>query len=70
MFAKPNELFNFEKFDEYLYFVENNVIKYFHDKDIVKKRFLRANRLDGLCPKINLKTGLYNFYQYAKKNWK
>jgi hypothetical protein len=20
-------------------------------------------------PKINLKTGLYNFYQYAKKNW-
>ena len=21
-------------------------------------------------PKINLKNGLYNFYQYAKKNWK
>ena len=68
MFAKPNELFNFEKFDEYLYFVENNVIKYFHDKDIVKKRFLRANRLDGLCPKINLKTDFFYSYQKVAGN--
>ena len=63
-FSNPNESFNFEKKDEYLYFVENKVIKYFNDKNIIQKRFLRANKLTGLCPKIDFKTDF--FYSYKK----
>lgn len=63
-FAKPNEIFNFEKNDEYLYFVEDKIIKYFYNKDIVEKRFLRAKSLAGLCPIINFKASF--FYSYKK----
>ena len=65
-FSNIKEEFNFEKKNEYLYFVEDKVIKYFSDKDIIKKRFLRAKSLTGLCPVINLKTDF--FYSYEKVN--
>ena len=38
-FSNPSERFNFEKIDEYLYFVENKVIKYFNDQKLLKKEF-------------------------------
>lgn len=63
-FNRSDEIFNFEKKDEYLYFVENKVIKYFQDKNIVKKRFLRSKILVDLCPNIIKKTE--NFYTYEK----
>jgi len=63
-FSNPKELFNFEKTDEYLYFVENKVIKYFNDPKIIEKRILRANNLGDLCPDISFKTKF--FYSYHK----
>ena len=63
-FSNPIEPFNFEKIDEYLYFVENKVIKYFNDPKIIKKRILRANSLGYLCPEIVHKTKF--FYSYQK----
>ena len=65
-FSCQKQLFNFEKIDEYLYFVENKVIKYYKDKNIVKKRSLRAKLLRGLCPQIQSQTNF--FYSYKKIN--
>ena len=62
--SKQKELFNFEKTDEYLYFVENKVIKFFQDKKIITKRCLRAKQLNGLCPRIESETEF--FYSYKK----
>ena len=56
--------FDFSKGNEFLYFVENKVIKYFADEKITENRFKRANILKGLTPKIDS----YNnhFYSYEK----
>ena len=62
--SKQKELFNFEKKDEYIYFVGNKVIKFFQDKKIVHKRCLRAKELNGLCPSIENETNF--FYSYAR----
>ncbi len=62
--STAKEVFNFEKIEEYLYFIENKVIKYFYNKLIVKKRIARATILDNLCPKIEFKTDF--FYSYKK----
>ncbi|MCK4752968.1 MAG: NTP transferase domain-containing protein, partial [Planctomycetes bacterium] len=60
-----NEMkFDFSKGDEFLYFVDNKVIKYFANADIAKKRCERAELLKGLCPKI--KAHRNNFYSYDK----
>jgi len=60
LFSYKNEIFNFEKTNEYLYFVNDKVIKYFHDTSVIKKRFLRSIKLKQLCPKVELKTN--HFY--------
>ncbi len=56
--------FDFSKGNEFLYFVEDKVIKYFANEDIVKKRYLRAKILGNLCPEIMSVMG--NFYSYKK----
>ena len=52
--------FDFSKDDEYLYFVNNNVIKYFTQHDIAEKRFLRSKALFGFVPEtLNYRNGFY-----------
>lgn len=56
--------FNFSKDDEFLYFVNGNVIKFFADSNIIQNRYERALSLQGLCPKIECFKS--NFYSYKK----
>lgn len=61
------EKFDFNKKDEFIYFVNDRVIKFFADEKIVKNRYERATiYLKGLCPQIEGYRG--NFYSYKKIN--
>ena len=62
-FSGGKEKFDFSKTDEFLYFVNGRVIKFFADKSITEKRYHRAtNGLKGLSPSIEGHRG--NFYSY------
>jgi len=50
-YRRETNSFDFSKTDEYLYFVENNVIKFFTNKEVAIKRCIRAKKLEGLVPK-------------------
>jgi NDP-sugar pyrophosphorylase family protein len=63
-FSGGNVKFDFSKGDEFIYFVNGKVIKYFADREIVDNRHQRAIHLKGLCPEIENKKG--NFYSYKK----
>lgn len=63
-FSGSEKEFDFSKSDEFLYFVNGMVIKYFADLEIVRKRCERAELLKGLCPKIEAERN--NFYAYKK----
>ena len=65
-FSKSISQFDFSKKDEYIYFVNNNVIKYFSDANIVKNRVLRAKLLNNLAPNIN--QSYKYFYSYKLIN--
>lgn len=57
--------FDFSKGNEFLYFVNNRVIKFFADRSITDKRHHRSKRaLKGLTPVIEAKRG--HFYSYMK----
>lgn len=56
--------FDFSKSDEFLYFVNKDVIKYFKDKSILENRFKRSKILNNLCPKITFAKDF--FYSYKK----
>jgi len=57
--------FDFSKGDEFFYFVNGRVIKFFADEKITKNRYERATKsLVGLCPPIEGCRG--NFYSYKK----
>ena len=63
-FLNKKNTFDFSKKDEYIYFIEDKIIKYFADNRNVKNRYLRSKELKGLTPKIeNIKN---NFYSYKK----
>lgn len=64
VFSKSSGAFDFSKTDEYIYFVENRVIKYFRDPSIAQNRYLRSLSLGGLCPNIDKIHG--SFYSYKK----
>ncbi len=51
-----------EKYSEDIYMVDDHVIKFFHDKDIVEKRVKRSQLLEGSVPQIESHLG--NFYKY------
>lgn len=51
-----------DKLDESIYIFEDKVVKYFHDKNLCKKRVDRTNILKDVVPKI-LKSS-DNFYSY------
>lgn len=66
-FSGGERNFDFSKSDEFLYFVNERVIKFFADDKIAKNRVQRANgALKGLCPDIEDHRG--NFYAYKKIN--
>jgi len=63
-FSGGGKKFDFSKGDEFLYFVNSRVIKFFADKTIAEKRYHRATHaLSGLCPEIEGHKG--NFYSYV-----
>ena len=53
---------NLPKEDEFIYFNNDKVIKFFVDKELSKKRVLRTKKLKHFVPKINSYTD--NFYSY------
>lgn len=62
-FSGGAKKFDFSKGDEFLYFVNDRVVKFFVDKNITENRFVRARKyLKGLTPRIEAKMG--NFYAY------
>lgn len=63
-FSSKNNEFDFSKKDEYIYFIDNKIIKYFSESNIVKNRLKRANLLNKLTPIINKKSKY--FYSYKK----
>lgn len=63
-FSGGGQTFDFSKNNEFLYFVNGRVIKFFADQEITKKRVERAKNLVGLTPKIEGHKG--NFYSYKK----
>lgn len=63
-FSGENKKFDFSKGDEFLYFVNGRVIKFFADEEIARKRVERAAYLKGICPPIEAYKG--NFYSYKK----
>ena len=56
--------FDFSKSNEFIYFVNNKIVKYFANPEIIEKRYKRAQILKGLCPDIEAKTP--NFYSYER----
>lgn len=63
-FSGENNKFDFSKGNEFLYFINGKVIKFFANEEIVRKRVERATFLKGLCPNIEDYRG--NFYSYKK----
>jgi len=63
-FLGVEETFDFSKNNEFLYFVNGRVIKFYANMEIAKKRVERAKYLEGLCPEIE--GSLNNFYSYKK----
>ena len=63
-FVGEGKKFDFSKGNEFLYFVNGRVIKYFADTEIARKRCERAKYLKGLCPEIEGSRG--GFYSYRK----
>ncbi|MDP2654422.1 MAG: NTP transferase domain-containing protein [Candidatus Omnitrophota bacterium] len=59
-----NQGFDFSKSDEFLYFVEDRVIKYYANPEIIRKRYERSLALGGLTPRIEDRRE--NFYVYKK----
>lgn len=58
----PKGAFDFSKSDEFLYFVNGRVLKFFADQKVTQNRIVRADILAGLCPEITGKGK--NFYAY------
>tara|TARA_B100000575_G_C23122114_1_gene649509 strand:- start:669 stop:2258 length:1590 start_codon:yes stop_codon:yes gene_type:complete len=65
-FKNKNENYNIlEKENESIWFNDDKVIKYFSDKDIIKKRLKRTLYLKGFIPKIlNKKENMYSYSKF------
>lgn len=56
------EKFDFSKTDEYIYFKNNRVIKFFSDNKIAHKRYYRSKKMVGFVPEIiDCKHGFYAY---------
>ena len=50
-----DEPFDFSKSNEFIFFKEKKIIKYFDDREVLKNRYIRSKKLKGLKnPKTNL----------------
>ena len=67
-FSKVSESYDFSKKDEYIYFVNNKVIKYFAEPEIVLNRVKRAEKLKSLIPKIKPQRKYFYSYQMINGN--
>jgi len=65
-FEKLDENFNFDKINEFTYFVNKRVIKYFADEKNINMRYQRSLLLRGLCPVIDKKTKWFISYRKIK----
>src|SRR3989338_6950252 len=65
-FAGEDNKFDFGKGNEFLYFVNDKVIKFFADEKIARNRCERAEHLKGIVPKIEGERK--HFYMYNKVN--
>jgi len=54
--------------DEFIYFENGTVIKYFADPDLVKERILRAQKMKGIVPEITEISNNFYAYKYVKGN--
>lgn len=54
-----------DKDKESIYILDDQVIKFFYDEDLVSKRVIRAEVLNGLTPKIINSTPNFYSYEYA-----
>lgn len=63
---EPEGAYNFDKINEFVYFVGSRVIKYFEDETIVGRRVRRAELLKGLCPKIVSGGRWFYSYEFVK----
>ena len=67
-FSSNDAQFDFSKKDEYIYFVNRNVIKYFSETNIVKNRVKRANLIKNLIPNIIKKSPYFYSYKMIDGN--
>jgi len=58
--------FDFSKIDEFIYFVNDLVIKYFADKSQIENRYKRSTTINGSCPSLIEKTEYFFSYKYIK----
>ncbi len=63
-FSGGTKNFDFSKGNEFIYFVNGRVIKFFADSSIAKNRVERTKFLSPLCPELEAHKG--NFYSYKK----
>lgn len=63
-FSGGEKKFDFSKTNEFLYFVNDRVIKFFADAETAKTRFKRGRSLNNLVPELEDLKG--NFYSYKK----
>lgn len=66
IFSGSNKKFDLSKGNEFLYFVNGRVVKFFADSNIVKNRMERLKYLSHLCPEVEAYKN--NFYSYKKIN--
>ena len=63
---EAEDIFNFDKINEFTYFVNKRVIKYFCDTNHVKMRKERSKKLFGMCPALDLSTRWFFSYTMVK----
>lgn len=65
----PTSYHVLDKYNEDIFIVDSQVIKFFHDTNVCKNRVYRANRyMADACPEIT--NSSINFYSYTKVNGK
>jgi NDP-sugar pyrophosphorylase family protein len=65
-FYENDEDFNFDKINEFTYFVNKRVIKYFANQEHIRKRKERSESLSGLCPDLDIVTRWFFSYTMIK----
>jgi choline kinase len=62
---KKNKNFDFSKINEYIYFIDKKVIKFYSNPEIVKMRVEKSKLNSNVFPKIELQKGSFFSYNYC-----